>query len=73
MQITDFPPQPPAPGLWRIGPAAACASMSVRMFEAAVARGDIPVEIVRVGAYRFVRCTELAAWLRNPSLLGAPR
>ena len=48
-------PYPPSPGLWRIAAAAKHAGMSVRMFEAACERDDIPVTVVRVGTHRFVR------------------
>ena len=67
MQANDYPN---TPGLWRLAAAASHAGLSPRMFADACERGDIPVTVVRIGTFRFVRCAELGAWLasrRTPS------
>lgn len=61
------PPTPATPGLWKLGAAAQMAGMSAAQFEAASARGDIPVQILKIGqgGYRYVRAAELQAFLQG--------
>jgi hypothetical protein len=58
------PDDPPAQGLLRLASAATLAGISPEIFEAGVANGSIPVAIIQPGQrVRYVRSTELGAWL----------
>lgn len=61
----DTQPHFDRPGLWRLGAAARFAGLTPELFEAAAARGDIPVTVEKIGPKetRYVRVAELEAWL----------
>lgn len=60
----------PTPGLYRVAYAANRCGLSTEAFVTAADLGDIPVPVLRIGprALRFVRATELSAFLQ-----GSPR
>lgn len=52
-------------GLWRLAAAAKRAGLSPELFTKACERGEIPVNLVRLGERLvFVRAAELEAWLK---------
>ncbi|WP_042886309.1 helix-turn-helix transcriptional regulator [Cupriavidus necator] len=67
MEINQVAPSAP-PGLYRLAAAAAVVGISVDLLEASIKRGDIPVNLVKLGerGLAFVRATELHAWLTGP-------
>ncbi|MBF6987243.1 AlpA family transcriptional regulator [Cupriavidus sp. IK-TO18] len=67
MEINQVAPSAP-PGLYRLAAAAAVVGISVDLLEASIKRGDIPVNLVRLGerGLIFVRAAELHAWLTGP-------
>ncbi len=58
---------PPSPGLWRIAAAAHEVGMTPDAFADACDRGDIPIEVIRLGPrqFRYIRASELQAFLRH--------
>ncbi|WP_316150066.1 hypothetical protein [Cupriavidus sp. BIC8F] len=67
MEINQVAPSAP-PGLYRIAAAAAVVGISVDLLEASIKRGDIPVNLIKLGerGLVFVRAAELHAWLTGP-------
>jgi hypothetical protein len=59
-----------SPGLWRLNAAASMVGLSPDAFAEACDRGDLPIEVIRIGprGFRYVRVRELAAFLREPNL-----
>lgn len=57
-----------APGLYRLGAAAARVGMTPETFTAACDAGEIPVKVLRIGprGLRYVKTTELEAFLGAP-------
>jgi hypothetical protein len=64
MKNHPLPPAAPATGLIRLAEAARMAGISTDIFEAGVAKGSIPVAIIKPGCrVRYVRAAEFNAWL----------
>lgn len=59
--------QTETPGLWKLRAAAPQAGLTPELYEAGWLRGEIPVEVLRIGLRqtRYVRAAEHQAWLRT--------
>lgn len=62
----DGPTMPHA-GYWRLAPTAARLGLTPDLLRAALARGDIPIRVLRLGARRLIFCHagDVAAVLRG--------
>jgi hypothetical protein len=67
MQLERDDDPPTAPGLWKLRAAAPQAGLTPELYEAGSLRGEIPVEVLRIGVRqtRYVRAAEHQHWLRS--------
>lgn len=70
MNLPDLKPdlEHPPIGLSRLSSAANLANLTPEMLEKGIEDGVIPLELIRIGPrLKFVRSTDLAAWLAGKS------
>jgi hypothetical protein len=72
-QLTDTPwPHSRTGGLLRDTTAAELAGMSVYLFRKGCTQGEIPLDLVTVGRFQFVRASQFNGWLAPQAPAGAP-
>jgi hypothetical protein len=71
-QLSDEPLPHSVGGLLRLRDAARLANLSEHHFKSGAECGDIPVALLHIGRFDFVRAQELCAWLDPASPVGAP-